>query len=175
MMKRFGAGRVLQTQPAHRYAARRARRLQPNGGGMPHILVIDDDTSVRIAIRMLLEHEGYSVTLAEDGRSGLEAIETTAPLDLVLIDIFMPGMDGLETIKSLHARVPDLPIVAMSGFMFRGSSAPAPDFLTMATQLGATRSLHKPFRPRELMQAVADCLGPHVPEELPHVVGRNGH
>jgi CheY-like chemotaxis protein len=163
------------TRPTHT-GARRGVRVDYNrtGGLMPHILVIDDDTSVRIAIRMLLEHEGYSVTLAEDGRSGLEAIETTAALDLVLIDIFMPGMDGLETIKSLHARVPDLPIVAMSGFMFRGSSAPAPDFLAMATQLGATRSLHKPFRPRELMQAVEGCLGPQR-VELPHVAGRKGH
>jgi hypothetical protein len=47
----------------------------------------------------------------------------------------------------------------MSGFMFRNSSAPAPDFLGMSTKLGAAYSLHKPFRPRELMKAIESCLG----------------
>jgi DNA-binding response OmpR family regulator len=126
---------------------------------MQRILVIDDDTSVRVAIKTLLEHEGFEVVAAEDGRAGLEALEST-PFDLVVVDIFMPGMDGLETITALHRRVPGVPIIAMSGFMFRDSSAPAPDFLSMAAKLGAASSLHKPFRPRELIAAVRACLDP---------------
>ncbi len=124
---------------------------------MARILVIDDDNSVRTAIKTLLEHEGYEVVVATDGRSGLDAFETTA-FDLLIVDIFMPGMDGLETIKHLKRRAPLVPIVAISGFMFRDSSVPAPDFLSMATKLGAAYSLHKPFRPRDLSEAVATCL-----------------
>lgn len=125
---------------------------------MQRILVIDDDKSVRAAIKTLLEHDGYDVVAAGDGRAGLEALANSA-FDLVIVDIFMPGMDGLETIKAFHRRVPDVPIVAISGFMFRDTSAPAPDFLAMATKLGAAYALHKPFRPRELIAAVQACLG----------------
>lgn len=127
---------------------------------MARILVIDDDKSVRAAIQTLLDYEGYEVVVAESGRSGIEALETAA-FDLVLVDIFMPGMDGLETIKMFHQRNARVPIIAMSGFMFRDSSAPAPDFLTMATKLGAAHSLHKPFRPQELLRAVEACLARH--------------
>jgi CheY-like chemotaxis protein len=125
---------------------------------MARILVIDDDKAVRTAIKTLLDHEGYEVIVAEDGRSGIEAFESMA-FDLVIVDIFMPGMDGLETIKLFKRRSPTVPIVAISGFLFRDSSVPAPDFLTMATKLGAAYSLHKPFRPRDLSEAVAGCLG----------------
>jgi DNA-binding response OmpR family regulator len=132
---------------------------------MQHILVIDDDTSVRRAVKTLLEHEGFDVTAAEDGRAGVEALQG-ATFDLVIVDIFMPGMDGLETITALHKFAPGVPIIAMSGFMFRDSSAPAPDFLAMATKLGAACSLHKPFRPRELVAAVQACLG-RAGQEVP--------
>jgi CheY-like chemotaxis protein len=124
---------------------------------MPTILVIDDDQAVRTAIKTVLEHEGFEVFVAEDGRTGLEAVQSMA-FDVVIVDIFMPGMDGLETIKLFHVRAPRVPIIAISGFMFRDSSVPAPDFLGMATKLGAACALHKPFRPRELTQAVESCL-----------------
>lgn len=124
---------------------------------MPRILVIDDDKSVRTAIKTLLEREGYEVFAAEDGRTGLDAFESMA-VDVLIVDIFMPGMDGLEAIKLFKRRAPQVPIVAISGFMFRNSSTPAPDFLSMAAKLGAAFALHKPFRPRELSAAVAACL-----------------
>lgn len=124
---------------------------------MPRILVVDDDKAVRAAIQMLLEHEGYEVVVADDGRSGIAAIDE-GDFDLVIVDIFMPGMDGLETIREFHARDPDVPVIAMSGFMFRDSGSPAPDFLNMAAKLGAARSLHKPFRPQELLRAVEAAI-----------------
>src|SRR5262245_64476782 len=108
---------------------------------MSRILVVDDDNSVRSAIRTLLEHEGHTVAVAESGRAGLNLLETHV-FDVVIVDIFMPGMDGLETIKAFHRHAPSVPIIAVSGFMFRDASAPAPDFLGMATKLGATFSLH---------------------------------
>jgi CheY-like chemotaxis protein len=129
----------------------------PNAMAARRILIVDDDKAVRMAIRVLLEHEGFEVIVAESGRRALEAVEAAA-VNLVIVDIFMPGMDGLETIRAFHRCAPGLPIIAMSGFMFRDSSAPAPDFLGMATKLGATRSLQKPFRPAELLSAVEACL-----------------
>jgi CheY-like chemotaxis protein len=128
-----------------------------DGLPMQRILVIDDDISVRVAIKTLLEHEGFDVVAVEDRRTGLEALET-AVFDLVVVDIFMPGMDGLATMTAIHRRAPLIPVIAMSGFMFRDSGTPAPDFLAMATKLGAACSLHKPVRPRELIGAVQACL-----------------
>jgi CheY-like chemotaxis protein len=125
---------------------------------MPRILVVDDDLSVRVATQTLLEREGYDVVVADSGRNGIEAI-TSASFDAVIVDIFMPGMDGLDTIKAFNRQAPGVPVIAMSGFMFRNSSAPAPDFLGMSTKLGAAYSLHKPFRPGELIKAIESCLG----------------
>lgn len=128
---------------------------------MQRILVIDDDASVRTTITTVLEQEGFEVFTAEDGRTGLEALDST-PFDVVIVDIFMPGMDGLETITALHRHAPTVPIIAMSGFSFRDSATPAPDFLSMATKLGAVCSLQKPFEPRDLLAAVHECLHPHL-------------
>src|SRR5436853_1508872 len=130
--------------------------IQP-GLMMSRILVVDDDTSVRMAIQTLLEHESYEVVTADSGRGGIEAIKN-ATFDTVIVDIFMPGMDGLQAIQAFHQYAPTVPIIAMSGFLFRDGANPAPDFLNMATKLGAAYSLHKPFRPRELVKAVEACV-----------------
>jgi CheY-like chemotaxis protein len=75
-------------------------------------------------------------------------------------------MDGYQTIKEFRRIDPDLQIIAMSGVMFRESSGgSAPDFLGMAAKLGATRSLHKPFRPAELIEAVRACVQARPPQE----------
>jgi CheY-like chemotaxis protein len=80
------------------------------------------------------------------------------PYDLVIVDVFMPGMDGYQAIKEFQRLDPGIPIIAMSGVMFRESSQRhAPDFLGMAAKLGATRTLNKPFKPAELMEAVEAC------------------
>jgi len=126
---------------------------------MTHVLVIDDDKSICMALDIWLGQQGCIAILANNGRFGVEAFETQ-PFDLVMVDIFMPGMDGIETIKRFRARAPGVPIIAMSGFRFRDSSSThAPDFLTMATKLGATACLRKPFGPQQLRMAVKACLG----------------
>jgi DNA-binding response OmpR family regulator len=134
---------------------------------MARILVIDDDRAVGTAIRVALEHAGFAVHVAGNGRAGLDAIKSGG-FDLLMVDIFMPGMDGLETIRLVREHNPTLPILVMSGMTFRSGPAPAPDFLAMATKLGAVRSIKKPFKPRELLAAIAECLegavhGPEVP------------
>jgi CheY-like chemotaxis protein len=122
---------------------------------MARILVIDDQTSVRGAIRALLECEGHAVVAAECGHNAVSAIEAFA-FDVVIVDIIMPGLDGLGTIKILRDGAPNVPIIAMSGYAFRGGSSDL-DFFQMASELGATCCLQKPFRPRQLIDAIEIC------------------
>lgn len=128
---------------------------------MRRILVIDDDQDIRETSKVLLEHEGFEVIVAEDGPKGL-ALFGAMNFDAVVIDLFMPGMDGLSTIKAFRQCSPSVPIIAMSGFMdlyaFRDSTDRGPDFLSMASEVGAVASVSKPFRPRDLLRAVQDSL-----------------
>jgi CheY-like chemotaxis protein len=110
------------------------------------ILVIDDDVAVQATIRILLERAGHSVDAASDGRKGLELFEA-GEFDLLFLDIFMPGMDGLETMRLVHQKRPLTPIIVISGRPLAWNPEQGPDFLTMATKLGALSSLQKPFKP----------------------------
>jgi CheY-like chemotaxis protein len=121
------------------------------------ILVVDDDVAVQATIQLLLERAGHSVVVAGDGRKGL-AIFETGKFDLLFLDIFMPGMDGLETMRRVHQQQPLIPIIVISGNPVTWDSGSGPDFLTMATKLGAVSSLQKPFKPAALLAAVAGCL-----------------
>jgi CheY-like chemotaxis protein len=76
-------------------------------------------------------------------------------------------MDGLETIRLFNTHAPEVPVIAISGFMFRDSSKPAPNFLSMATKLGAAYSLAKPFRPKDLLRAVTYCLTGEDEDQTP--------
>ncbi len=108
-------------------------------------------------MRVLLEGAGHIVVAADDGRRGLDLMNAGA-FDLLFLDIFMPGMDGFETLRLVRQQRPSLPIVAMSGRPFPSDSADGPNFLAMATKLGAITSLQKPFRPNVLLATVAACL-----------------
>jgi CheY-like chemotaxis protein len=121
------------------------------------ILIIDDDSAVQATIKILLERAGHNVVVASDGRKGL-AIFETEDFDLLFLDIFMPGMDGFETMRLVHQQQPLIPIIVISGNPITSESISGPDFLTMATRLGAVSSLQKPFRPAALLAAVAGCL-----------------
>jgi CheY-like chemotaxis protein len=125
---------------------------------MHRILIIDDDAAVRSAIQLILDYEGYSVVAAADGFAGLDLLGS-AVFDLAIVDIFMPGRDGLETIALIRQSAPDLPVIATSGAAVRADSSDSPDdVLGKATRLGAACVIHKPFRPRELLQAIKRCL-----------------
>jgi CheY-like chemotaxis protein len=124
---------------------------------LARILIVDDDSAVQATIRLLLERAGHSVVVASDGRKGL-AIFETGDFDLLLLDIFMPGMDGIETMRLIHQQQPLIPIIVISGNPILAESGPGPDFLYMATKLGAVSSLQKPFKPSALLAAVASCL-----------------
>ena len=124
---------------------------------MANILVVDDDPAVQATIKIVLERAGHGVVVAGDGRNGLAIFEAEA-FDLLVLDIFMPGMDGLETMKLIHQRQPQIPILVISGRPISWDASTAPDYLKIATKLGAISSLQKPFRPPELLAAVAGCL-----------------
>jgi CheY-like chemotaxis protein len=122
---------------------------------MPNILVIDDDRTVLATIKVLLERAAHTVEVVDNGPAGLKLLGTR-DFDLLIVDIFMPGMDGFETMKLVHQSRPEMPVIVISGFGL--ASEQQPDFLHMATRLGAVSSLHKPFQPLELMTAVDHSL-----------------
>jgi len=118
------------------------------------ILVIDDDEQVRVTVGRTLERAGYQVSLADDGKVGLELFRKE-PSDAVITDIYMPEQEGLQTIMELRKISPGLPIIAISG----GSNKIPLDFLPIARKLGATEVMKKPFLMDELLNTVRRVLG----------------
>jgi CheY-like chemotaxis protein len=125
---------------------------------MPRVLVIDDQPHVRATIVAGLKSLGLEVVPVESGRLALKALAESS-FDLAMVDIYMPDMDGVQLIKVLRASTPDLPIIAMSGMMFRTSGRNVLDVLPTAPGLSGIRCLQKPFRQQELQQAVQDAMG----------------
>ena len=124
---------------------------------MRRILVVDDDPHICLAVRAWLMRYGFKVAIADGGSSGLRALDDST-FDLMIVDVFMPQMRGFESIRIFHERAPTVPLVAMSGYAFANLDSPAPDFLRMALELGATRCLRKPFTPLALLTVINDCL-----------------
>jgi len=122
------------------------------------ILVIDDDALLRGALRVALEAAGHEVREAADGDAGLR-LQREQAAELVLVDIFMPGRDGLEVIRALRAERPQAKIVAMSG----GGQTGQIEVLSAAAAFGASRTLLKPFEPRVLLKAIRELLGEPAP------------
>ena len=116
---------------------------------MARILVIDDDAAVRLATCKTLQIDDHEVEEAEDGLTGVEMFRN-APYDLVVTDIVMPGMHGLDVIKTLRSESQAIRIVALSGS--------GVEDLKKSTTIGADRAIEKPFLTRELLGAVNDCL-----------------
>jgi CheY-like chemotaxis protein len=125
---------------------------------MARILIIDDDESVRTASKKILEANGFDVVAVADGASGVNAIRDQQ-FDLVIVDLFMPGMNGLDTTKAIRKLNRLVPIIAASGFMFGRSCPDMPNFEAMVMEAGATSALYKPFRPKELVQAIEKAIG----------------
>jgi len=132
---------------------------------MSRILVVDDDWLVCSAIKALLGAAGHQAVIAGGAASGLKALED-ATFSLMIVDIFMPHMRGLESISLFHECAPRVPLVAISGYKFAEPRAQAPDFLQMALKLGASHCLRKPFTTRALLYVVGECLGTDSVTEL---------
>lgn len=129
--------------------------MGPGIGGrrLPSLLVIDDDEQYRALVRRMLEDDGHQVMDASSAETGYEIFRSIS-LDAVITDILMPDTDGIELITRLRREQPKLPIIAISG----GGKCPAELYLSSSQYLGATRTLSKPFRRSELLQAVNEAL-----------------
>lgn len=120
---------------------------------MARILVIDDEDLVRLTVRQTLELAGHTVVEASNGRDGIDMFKAHKP-DLVVTDLIMPEMEGIETIAQLRRAQADLRIIAMSG----GGRTGNMNFLDMAERLGASRILGKPFDVDEFAAIVDEVL-----------------
>src|SRR5947209_3814420 len=111
---------------------------------MARILVVDDEASVRASLEQALKSAGHTVSLAVDGLDGVKQYRNNPP-DLLIIDLFMPEQDGVETIAQLRKLAPHVKIIAISG-------NPLGDkMLTVAQKLGAIAVLQKPFALAQLL------------------------
>jgi CheY-like chemotaxis protein len=136
---------------------RASRATRPKSRTVPRILVIDDQNHVRAAIVAALQAKGFEVEGAESGQAGLTKFEQSE-FDVVIADLFMPGIDGVTLIKTLRERSPRLPVIAMSGVLLGASGRTALDQLPNISELADVIRLQKPFRPNDLMQAIAAAL-----------------
>jgi DNA-binding response OmpR family regulator len=124
----------------------------------PLVCVIDDDEQVRTTLTEILRRSGYGVVSASDGDMGLEVVEQSGP-SIVVTDIVMPNREGIETIREIRRRFPEVRILAISG---GGSKSSSTDFLELAYALGADDVLAKPFRMAELLHKVGKLTPPRV-------------
>ena len=119
---------------------------------MPRIILVEDDESLRTTLTEYLEQSGHEVCIAANGRIAWQLLEGQA-FDLVITDLVMPDMEGLEFITKLRKAGHNVPIIAMTG----GGQDRA-IYLKLAEKLGARAILMKPFRLAELLEAVSSAL-----------------
>jgi len=131
---------------------------------MHHILIIDDERDVRDSVKCVLDLAGYVVTTAENASEALEQLGR-APADLVITDIIMPKINGVQAIQSIRKAFPLVRVVAISGggnFSVAGYQPTAiatNAYLASAAEAGAHLVLTKPFEAEDLLEAVETVLG----------------
>lgn len=121
------------------------------GTAKPRVMLVEDDPGVLKSLGKTLLAAGYVVIPAANGAEAVRLWEEGRGGDLVVLDMFMPEMDGLETITALRIRSPYLPIIAISG----GGTEQRFDILDQAELLGADQTFRKPFDPHALLAAIS--------------------
>ena len=116
----------------------------------PSVLIVDDEEVVRRAHLRSLESFNCSTRSAEDGQAAILAMEEQ-PSDLILLDIRMPGLDGMEVLKTIKARWPDCEVVVITGY-------PDIDAAKEAVRLGAYDYIAKPVEPDDVLKAANDAI-----------------
>jgi CheY-like chemotaxis protein len=122
---------------------------------MAKVLVVDDEADLRGMLRRLLGRMGHEVWDAAEGGEALRHLETV-PIDLVITDVYMAAMDGMELLVRIQQRGIKVPVVVMSGGGFKS----AEEVLAMASSCGAVATLDKPFTPAQLREAIEPLLRP---------------
>lgn len=120
---------------------------------MAKIIIIEDDEHVALSLKLGLEGMQHEVMLAENGRKGLALLQDFAA-ELIITDIVMPEMEGLETITKITVSYPDIPIIAISG----GGRSSSQDYLKMADLMGASRVFSKPMDLDALRDAIKELV-----------------
>lgn len=124
--------------------------MTPSAARTDKILVVDDDARIRDLLRRYLTQEGFEVILAEDGKA-LNRLMLRETADLIVLDLMMPGVDGLTALRQLRAAGDDIPVIMLT--------ARADDVdRIVGLELGADDYLGKPFNPRELLARVQAVL-----------------
>jgi CheY-like chemotaxis protein len=120
---------------------------------MARILVVDDEDLVRNTLRRILERDGHEVLEAENGEVALEKFKQQQT-DLVIVDLFMPVMDGLELLNELRLEFPGTKMIAISGSIYERR----PRFLEIAGRMESVKTLAKPFTAQEVVGVVNETL-----------------
>lgn len=120
-----------------------------------HVLIVDDQNGIRLLLQEVFSSEGYLTTQASNGKIALELVRSNRP-DLVLLDMKIPGMDGLEILKHIKSIDPTIKVIMMTAY---GEL----DMIKRATDLGAVKHFTKPFDIDELRMEVNFQLNHHNP------------
>jgi signal transduction histidine kinase/ActR/RegA family two-component response regulator len=131
-----------------------AAAAEPAAPQGPEILVVDDEPAFREMVRLILEEDGHRVRLAANGVEAVQTLrEGYAGLGLVILDLRMPGMDGLAVLEELKELAPDLPVLVATGYA-------TPEEKAQAMEAGARKILEKPYQVADLRSALIELLGP---------------
>ncbi|MEW6680667.1 MAG: response regulator [bacterium] len=117
---------------------------------MANILIVDDEKDLADLLKEIVETEGFKGDVAFDGNSALERLEKTK-FDLALLDIRLPGMNGVELFLKIKEKAPDCKVIMMTGFAVE-------DLIEEAMALGAYTCVHKPFNPRRIIEMIRKIL-----------------
>lgn len=131
---------------------------------MASILIIDDEEDIRNVLQMILEGDGYDVSIAPNGNVAMDLLRRE-PVDLLITDIIMPDKDGVSTITEVREYFPEIRIIAISGgggidpMAYKPEAISTTAYLAAATQAGADLVITKPFERDDLLRAVQNLLG----------------
>ena len=127
-----------------------------------HILIIDDEASLRKTMARILQQAGFEVTTAESAEQGLDYLRST-PFDMVLTDLRMPGMQGMDALKLIHTNYPNLPVVLFT-------AQPDVNSAVDALRHGATDYLLKPIKPEAIIERARKILADKQREKRKHEI-----